>query len=43
MKSASAIFMSRTEAIKFLPQIVTLRGCEERMTFSAGHCKAVIE
>jgi len=31
MKSASAIFMSRTKAITCLPQIVTLRGCEERM------------
>jgi len=31
MRSASVIFISRTEAIKCLPQIVTLRGCEERM------------
>ena len=31
MRSASAIFMSRTEAITCLPQIVTLRGCAERM------------
>jgi len=31
MISASAIFMSHTEAIVCLPQIVTLRGCEERM------------
>jgi len=29
MRSASAIFMPRTEAITRLPQIVTLRGCEE--------------
>jgi len=27
----SAIFMSRTEVITCLKQIVTLRGCEERM------------
>ena len=31
MRSASAIFMSRTEAITCLLQIVTLRSCEERM------------
>ena len=31
MRSASAIFVSHTEAIMCLPQIVTLRGCEERM------------
>ena len=31
MRSAPAIFMSRTEAITCLPQIVTLRSCEERM------------
>ena len=30
MSSASAIFMSRTEAIKCLSQIVTFCGCEER-------------
>ena len=29
MRSASAIFMSRTEAITCLSQIVTLRGSEE--------------
>ena len=29
--SASAIFMTRTEAIMCLPQIVTLCDCEERM------------
>ena len=29
--SASVIFMSRTETITCLLQIVTLRGCEERM------------
>ena len=31
MRSASAIFISRTEAITCLPQIVTLRSSEERM------------
>ena len=31
MRSASAIFVSRTEAIMCLPQIVTLCGFEERM------------
>ena len=31
MRSAPAIFMSCTEAITCLPQIVTLRGCEEKM------------
>ena len=31
MRSASAIFVSHTEAIACLPQIVTLHGCEERM------------
>ena len=31
MRSASVIFMSRTEAITCLLQIVTLHGCEERM------------
>jgi len=31
MRSASVIFMSRTEAIMCLPQIITLHGCEERM------------
>jgi len=31
MRSASAIFMSHTEAITCLLQIVTLHGCEERM------------
>jgi len=36
MRSASAIFMSRTEAITCLPQIVTLRGCEERMGAQRG-------
>ena len=36
MRSASAIFMSRTEAITCLPQIVTLRGCEERMGDQRG-------
>ena len=29
MRDASAIFMSRTEAITCLPQIVTLHSCEE--------------
>ena len=28
--------MSRTETIMFLPQIVTLRGCEERMGDQRG-------
>ena len=36
MRSASAIFMSRTEAITCLPQIITLRGCEERMGDQRG-------
>jgi len=36
MRSASAIFMSRTEAIACLPQIVTLRGCEERIGDQRG-------
>ena len=31
MRSASVTFMSRTEAIACLQQIVTLCGCEERM------------
>jgi len=36
MRSASAIFMSRTEVIMCLLQIVTLRGCEERMGDQRG-------
>ena len=36
MKTASAIFMSCTEAITCLPQIVTLSGCEERMGDQRG-------
>ena len=36
MKSASVIFMSRTEAIMCLPQIITLCGCEERMGDQMG-------
>jgi len=36
MRSASAIFMSRTEAITCPVQIVTLRGCEERMGAQRG-------
>jgi len=37
MKSASAIFMSHTEAITCLPQIITFRGCEERMGGTKGY------
>ena len=36
MKSASVIFISRTEAITCPPQIVTLRGCEERTGAQRG-------
>jgi len=36
MRSASAIFMSRTEATTCLPQIITLCGCEERMGAQRG-------
>ena len=36
MRSALAIFMSCTEAIMCLPQIVNLRGCEERMRAQRG-------
>ena len=36
MKISSAIFMSCTEAITYLPQIVTLCGCEERMGDQRG-------
>jgi len=36
MRSASVIFMSQTEAITCLPQIVTLCGCEERMGDQRG-------
>jgi len=36
MRSASVIFMSRTEAIMCLPQIVTLHSCEERMGDQKG-------
>ena len=36
MMSASAIFMSCTEAIRCLPQIVTLRGREVRMGAQMG-------
>ena len=36
MRSASTIFMSRTEAIMCLLQIVTLSGCEERMGAQRG-------
>ena len=36
MRSASAIFMSRTEAITCLPQVITLRGYEERMGDQRG-------
>ena len=37
MRSASAIFMSRTKAISCLPQIITLRGCEEKNGRSKGY------
>ena len=37
MRSVSAIFMSHSEAITCLPQIVTLRGCEERMGPQRGY------
>ena len=37
MKSASTIFLSRTEAIMCLLQIATLRGCEERMGGTKGY------
>ena len=36
MRSDLVIFMSHTEAIKCLPQIVILRGCEERMGDQRG-------
>ena len=36
MRSASAIFMSCTEAITCLPQIVILQGWEERMGAQRG-------
>jgi len=36
MRNASVIFMSRTKAIMCLPQIVTLRVCEERMGDQRG-------
>jgi len=36
MRSASVIFMSRTEAIMCLQQIITLQGCEERMGDQRG-------
>ena len=36
MRSTSVIFMSHTEAITFLPQTVTLGGCEERMGDQRG-------
>ena len=36
MRSASAIFMSCTEAITCLLQIPTLRSCEERMGDQRG-------
>ena len=36
MRSATAICMSHTEAIMCPPQIVTLRGCEERMGDQRG-------
>jgi len=36
MRSATAIFMSHTEAIMCLPQIVTLCSCEERMGAQRG-------
>jgi len=36
MKSASSIFMSSTEVITCLPQIITLCGCEERMGDQRG-------
>ena len=36
MRSASVAFMSHTEAIMCLPQIVTLRSCEERMEDQRG-------
>jgi len=42
MISASAMFMSHTEAITCLPQIVTLRGCEERMHHDASTLAAVV-
>ena len=36
MRNAFAIFISHTEAITCLPQIVTLRSCEERMGDQSG-------
>ena len=36
VRSASAICMSCTETITCLPQIVTLRGCEERVGNQSG-------
>jgi len=36
MRSASVIFMSRTEAITCLLQTVTLRGCEERIGYKGS-------
>ena len=35
-RSASATFMSCNEAIMCLPQIITLRGCEESMGDQRG-------
>ena len=36
MRNGSAIFMSHNEAIMCLSQIVTLRGCKERMGAQKG-------
>ena len=36
VRSVSVIFVSRTEAIMCLPQIITLHGCEERMGFEGS-------
>ena len=41
MRSASAIFMSCTESIMCLLQIITLHNCEERMGDQRG-TKAVV-
>ena len=37
MKSGSETFMSCIEAITCLPQIITLRCCEERMGHTKGY------
>ena len=43
MRNASAFFMSQTETIMCLTQIVTLHGCEERMGGGAQRGSTIMQ